>query len=1220
MPRDDRTPILYLAPWIDLGGSDKATLDWFRWLDRERFVPHLITTQASSNRRLEEARAYAGEVWALPDLMPAQAFPGFIFDFIDSRGIELVHIMNSRIGFDLLPDLSALPRRPATVVQLHVEEVSRDGYVRYVTTRYGNLIDAYSVSGHHLATAMADYDVPRAKLRVIHTGVDPEWEFSPERIIPQPVPADRFNVLYAARLVEQKDPQLMLTVAAQVAERHPELLVHVVGDGPLEAELRARARELDLDRHLTFHGPATGLESWYAACDTVLMTSRFEGIPCTVFEAMAMSLPMVAPALPGLSEAMAGGGGVLVDPRDDVAAYVEALSDVAGDKQRRQIMGETARAHVTEHFGIRRMADEHAALYDELLERRRDRSARDAPAGNGGGDEMVAAPDARIVLHDRPSTGTPLVSIITPCFNHGLFLPDALAAIRAQTYPKLEIIVVDDASDDAETVQLMERLESEGWATVIRQPTNQGPSAARNAALAVATGRYILPVDADNLLLPNAVGSLVEQLQSAGATVGFIYPNPRYFGNRDDHFEAPPYNLYALLHGNYCDTCSLFDRAVFDAGVGFAEDIKLGHEDWDLMLQLADRGVRGEPAHGETLLYRKHGFTRSDTVEYAHTAFHEEIIERHAGLFGDPRIKPRDCPGLSVVLLELAEETELQSIAARLSTQTYTDLELIAAFDGTWPRPDDPMAVRRIPPGEAPDATVMLELGLSLARAPRVLVVTDGFATHLGDPAHLEKLVRLWQDSRHLDAIAMIDTGEPRHPLAPLPGAAALDAPHAVLLNRAHAGDWPDAVLVPPGDEVGMIVRQLAGRRAEVHFCHLAGRSRRSVLARDPAWVSLAVPAPNDVGGESVRRMCAEAAPNMPRTADPPRRWAGSMTWIPPETVPLVRHSNPTTARLVITNSHVSPEGYSVEWDLGVVQRFSPPGTARLEHAGDEYRVVPRGSERELDGVVELGHVEQAPLPMFDALLIGTHRPTGQTVLLSGDDPLLASTDVHRGLGFIEGFPIHPRRPSLACDPAYRLLGLLRYVDRGARRHVHCVGSPAAGSHLTLAGELGALLGSPDADTIALWIDPSGLVHTGAELPGRESPSVAQLAHWVAAPVAWRGFEHPHGRARSIARRAFDSSRLLARPPRRDAARQDAEPAGYLFAEHGPGRVTLFSAMHPANGDQILTTREHEATDMGYGDVLLLGHLRDVMPVTGNRTIQRVSVPWASRFGLQVRS
>ena len=80
-------------------------------------------------------------------------------------------------------------------------------------------------------------------------------------------------------------------------------------------------------------------------------------------------------------------------------------------------------------------------------------------------------------------------------------------------------------------------------------PERGGPSKARNAALEIARGRYVLPVDADNLLLEDAVERLVGQLREAGETVGFVYPNLQYFGNRRDYFEAPDYNLFCAARG-----------------------------------------------------------------------------------------------------------------------------------------------------------------------------------------------------------------------------------------------------------------------------------------------------------------------------------------------------------------------------------------------------------------------------------------------------------------------------------------------------------------------------------------------------------------------------------------------------------------------------------------------------------------------------------------------
>src|SRR5450755_3801692 len=94
--RDERTPLLYLAPWVDVGGSDKGTIDWFRFLDRDRFRPSLITTQPSANRRLDEVVPFADEVWDLPQLMAGDDFARFIVAFILTRRPQVIHIMNAR--------------------------------------------------------------------------------------------------------------------------------------------------------------------------------------------------------------------------------------------------------------------------------------------------------------------------------------------------------------------------------------------------------------------------------------------------------------------------------------------------------------------------------------------------------------------------------------------------------------------------------------------------------------------------------------------------------------------------------------------------------------------------------------------------------------------------------------------------------------------------------------------------------------------------------------------------------------------------------------------------------------------------------------------------------------------------------------------------------------------------------------------------------------------
>ncbi len=78
--------------------------------------------------------------------------------------------------------------------------------------------------------------------------------------------------------------------------------MHVLGDGELEERRSPAIDAAGLERHVLLHGTPIDMGPWYAACDALLLTSEFEGIPYAIYEAMAMAKPVVAPALPGIAE------------------------------------------------------------------------------------------------------------------------------------------------------------------------------------------------------------------------------------------------------------------------------------------------------------------------------------------------------------------------------------------------------------------------------------------------------------------------------------------------------------------------------------------------------------------------------------------------------------------------------------------------------------------------------------------------------------------------------------------------------------------------------------------------------------------------------------------------------------------------------------------------------------------------------------------------------
>jgi glycosyltransferase involved in cell wall biosynthesis len=1236
-----RIPILYVAPWVDIGGSDKGTIDWFRWLDRDRFAPSLITTQPSPNRRLGEVYPFAEEVWALPECMAGHQFPAFIFDFLYTRRVPLVHIMNSRLAYELLPDLRCFDFPPAVVVQLHVEEPDRSGYVRYVAARYGNLVDAFSVSSHHLAAALAAYDVTMSKVHVIPTGVDAEHEFNPERVRPVEGFAEpgTFRILFPGRLTEQKDPLLMVEVIGRVVASHEHVRVDVVGDGPLEEDVRRRVREAGIERYVGFHPPTAEPARWLAGSDVLLMTSTFEGVPYTAYEALAMKVPVVAPALLGNVELMSDGGGWLIEARDDADAYAAAIRTLIEDERLRSELGAAGRARMVSSFSVPEMARRHEGLYDRLL------ASRESPPSK-------ARPPARqpsLRFTSRPTTTGALVSVVTPCYNHGHYLPALVDSLAAQNYPAIELIVCDDGSDDPETLEQLARLEQEGSARVVRQARG-GPSAARNRAIAAASGRYILPVDADNVLLPGAVRSLVEQLQSAGDRVGFIYPTVQYFGNRDYCFRPPAYNLYALLHGNFADTCSLFDRAIFDAGLRFPEDIALGHEDWDLALSLGARDAIGEPSRSTVMLYRKHGFTRSDLVEYLRLPFSQEIQDRHPELFGirenkdvgawgrykgpGLRVKARWNPALAIIASEPVEFESLagDALLRGIKNQRCRDFELIAQCPQV-PRIDG-MVVRRVPPGLSGSVAERLEEALSISRA-RYLLVAQSAAELLADPTIVERLLRSFWIDTELRAVVFADArnDDARFPCALLERADSALGVHALSWRRELHDELGWTLDVAEGNELGSLTLIISGRVDQVHWRHFpiaggAGTSsggRRQALALERKRPRIMLD--SSVQAEQEERLrVAQAIPAMPEHQVP--RWDMVPAWMPPETGLAVRLVNEDgTCR----PAHVGtpPPGYKIEFHLGSIQRFSPPGTRRLIRRAGHYLTLAPGSPRE-DNDEELGYLEEAPLPLFIGIERAVLEDGSETLVAATDrDPLRARARELSFLGFIESFPNEPvELPRYTAAPTWPVL--TRWIDSAQRRHTYDALLPpySLDGARVLGAELGRLYLQPDSTSIPVWLDADRRISTDRYEFSEPTLAPERMLRYAAAPLNWRGFGTRAARARSSLRRTVDCQRLLlarvrAALPRRPAQR--ALPAGedqrrllgYLQSLPAPGFVELFAASHIVLPDQFLTLQPLEAITMGYVDVCSLGYIQADAPLTGRLDGQGAAVPWASRFGLE---
>ena len=177
------------------------------------------------------------------------------------------------------------------------------------------------------------------------------------------LPVDRPIVAIVARLVPVKDVSLFLRAMAKVA---PPAVGLVVGDGELRSALEAESAALGLANRCRFLGWQKDVAVIYVSADVVALTSRNEGSPVSIIEAMAAGRAVVCTAVGGVPDVVRPGTGVLVASGDD-NAFAAAVAALLSEPARRTELGKAARQAVHPAFDASRLVADVTRLYDSLL-------------------------------------------------------------------------------------------------------------------------------------------------------------------------------------------------------------------------------------------------------------------------------------------------------------------------------------------------------------------------------------------------------------------------------------------------------------------------------------------------------------------------------------------------------------------------------------------------------------------------------------------------------------------------------------------------------------------------------------------------------------------------------------------------------------------------------------------------------------------------------------
>ena len=356
-------------------GQTTHVLSLARGLDRRRID---VTVVLPENLRGAVAALRAAGVQIVPLPLRKLAWPPravvSMASLIRQRPVDIVHVHSQEAGLPARVVARVAGARHI-IYTPQVLDIRRARYhwlyvlVERALARITDVIVSVNTSDQE---RLINWGISPSKIETIPNGVDLSAHGAANDLggLRRSVGLDESRplVMQVGRLSVQKDPMAFVEGTARVILQRSDAEVALVGEGPLRNAVATRVREVDLVDHVHLLGWRDDAIQLMAAADVVTLTSRWEGLPHVLLEAMAWSRPIVATAVNGCAEVVVDGEtGYLVEPADTVR-WADRVIELLDDPAKAALMGRRGRVRVKERYSLREMVARVEELYLQVAE------------------------------------------------------------------------------------------------------------------------------------------------------------------------------------------------------------------------------------------------------------------------------------------------------------------------------------------------------------------------------------------------------------------------------------------------------------------------------------------------------------------------------------------------------------------------------------------------------------------------------------------------------------------------------------------------------------------------------------------------------------------------------------------------------------------------------------------------------------------------------------
>lgn len=375
--------VLWLTKGLGPGGAERLLVSFAAIADRERFelrAAYLLPWKNHLVAQLADLDVPAICLHSGRTMDPRWVHR--LRKLVRAACIDVVHAHSPMVAALARPALQALPRvdRPALMGTEHNVWSSHHPLTRWANRLTLPLEEATVAVSEEVRDSMPFRLGQRAEV-VIH-GVDVEaiasrtGERNAARV-ECGVQNDQLLVATVANLRANKDYPTMLAAARRLADADEPIQFVSVGQGPLAKQLEEERDRLGLGERFQFLGYREDPIRVLVAADVFCLSSRFEGLPISLLEAMAAGLPVVATRVGGVPSVISDGKEGRLVPAGDPAALAAALAELRDSGLRSRLA--SAATERVRAFGIDRAVQRQQELYEQLAVRRRESSLRSGP-------------------------------------------------------------------------------------------------------------------------------------------------------------------------------------------------------------------------------------------------------------------------------------------------------------------------------------------------------------------------------------------------------------------------------------------------------------------------------------------------------------------------------------------------------------------------------------------------------------------------------------------------------------------------------------------------------------------------------------------------------------------------------------------------------------------------------------------------------------------------